>query len=168
MAEPHQHLNAMTEHEAAEALRRCCGSERWVARMLSGRPFASAEVLMSRADEHWRGLAREDYLEAFAHHPAIGEDLAKLREKFAGTAGWSSAEQAGVAQAGEQTLHALRDGNARYRDKFGYVFLICATGKSAEEMLASLLARLPNDPVQELHVAAAEHEKITRLRLAKL
>ena len=84
-------------------------------------------------------------LEAFAHHPEIGSDIASLRERFASTAAWSSAEQAGVAGADDATLEALRDGNVRYREKFGYVFLVCATGKTAAEMLALLRARLAND-----------------------
>lgn len=136
--------------------------------MLELRPFASNEALMVSADRVWRRLARADYLEAFAHHPAIGADIAKLRAKFASTAGWSTEEQAGVQSAGEQTLLALRDGNLRYRAKFGYVFLVCASGKTADEMLTLLHERLPNTPEDELRVAAAEHEKITRLRLAKL
>jgi 2-oxo-4-hydroxy-4-carboxy-5-ureidoimidazoline decarboxylase len=163
MAEPHELLNAMDD--AFEALERCCGSRRWVEAMLALRPFPSTAALLESADRVWRGLGREDYLEAFAHHPPIGGDLAKLRAKFAAL---SSQEQAGVSGADEQTLQALRDGNLRYREKFGYVFLVCATGKSAREMLALLQARLPNSPQDELPIAAAEHEKITRLRLAKL
>lgn len=168
MAEPHERVNAMPEQDAEQALARCCGSQRWVQRMLARRPFASTAALMESADAVWRELGRADYLEAFAHHPAIGADVAKLRERFASTAGWSSQEQAGVGGASEDTLLALRDGNLRYREKFGYVFLVCATGKSADEMLALLLARLPHAPADELAVAAAEHEKITRIRLAKL
>ncbi|HEX5658505.1 MAG TPA: 2-oxo-4-hydroxy-4-carboxy-5-ureidoimidazoline decarboxylase [Polyangiales bacterium] len=168
MAEPHAVLNALDTRGAFQALQRCCGSHRWVEGMLRLRPFASTSTLMESADTVWRGLARADYLEAFAHHPAIGADVAKLREKFASTAGWSSQEQAGVQSANEDTLLALRDGNVEYRDKFGYVFLVCATGKSADEMLALLQARLPNAADDELRIAAAEHEKITRIRLAKL
>jgi 2-oxo-4-hydroxy-4-carboxy-5-ureidoimidazoline decarboxylase len=162
MAEPHELLNAMSEAEAAGALIRCCAARRWVDAMLALRPFGSTEQLYQSAERCWRSLERADYLEAFAHHPAIGEDIAKLRDR------WSSQEQAGVAAASEATLRALRDGNVRYRDKFGYVFLVCATGKSADEMRALLEARLPHEPEHELQVAAAEHEKITRLRLAKL
>ncbi len=161
-------LNALDDAAASEALARCCGSQRWVAGMLAGRPFVSTASLMECADTVWRALSRDDYLEAFAHHPAIGADIAGLREKFASTAGWSSQEQAGVQGASEQTLLALRDGNLQYRAKFGYVFLVCATGKSADEMLALLRARLPNAPERELGIAAAEHAKITRIRLEKL
>jgi 2-oxo-4-hydroxy-4-carboxy-5-ureidoimidazoline decarboxylase len=164
VAEPHEVLNALDD--ASSALERCCGSRRWVEAMMALRPFPSSAALMESAECVWRGLAREDYLEAFAHHPAIGGDLATLRDKFA--AGLSSQEQAGVNGADEQTLLALREGNVRYREKFGYVFLVCATGKTAQEMLTLLQARLANSPAHELPIAAAEHEKITRLRLAKL
>jgi len=113
-------------------------------------------------------MEKADMLEAFSHHPEIGSDLAALRQRFASTAAWSSAEQAGVAGADDATLEALRDGNVRYRERFGYVFLVCATGKSAAEMLALLQARLPHDADTELRVAAGEQAKITRLRLEKL
>jgi 2-oxo-4-hydroxy-4-carboxy-5-ureidoimidazoline decarboxylase len=168
MAEPHQRLNAMDATGACQALERCCGSRRWVDAMLARRPFASTDALLESADRVWRGLGREDYLEAFAHHPAIGADVGVLRARFASTVGWSSQEQAGVQSADEATLRALRDGNVEYREKFGYVFLVCATGKSAHEMLALLRQRLPNTPGEELRIAAAEHEQITRIRLAKL
>lgn len=168
MAEPHAVLNALAPAQAAEALERCCGSRRWVSAMLALRPFDSSEALYNAADQVWQGLSRADYLEAFAHHPAIGADVETLRDRFASTAGWSSQEQAGVQAADENTLLALRDGNVRYRNRFGYVFLVCATGKSAAEMLDLLQARIENSAAQELAVAAAEHEKITRIRLAKL
>jgi 2-oxo-4-hydroxy-4-carboxy-5-ureidoimidazoline decarboxylase len=113
-------------------------------------------------------MEKADMLEAFSHHPEIGSDIASLRQRFAATAAWSSAEQAGVAGADDATLEALRDGNVRYREKFGYVFLVCATGKTAAEMLALLRARLAHDPDTELQIAAAEQAKITRLRLEKL
>jgi 2-oxo-4-hydroxy-4-carboxy-5-ureidoimidazoline decarboxylase len=113
-------------------------------------------------------MEKADLLEAFSHHPEIGADIASLRQRFASTAAWSAAEQAGVAGADDATLEALRDGNVRYREKFGYVFLVCATGKTAAEMLALLRARLAHDADAELQVAAAEQAKITRLRLEKL
>jgi 2-oxo-4-hydroxy-4-carboxy-5-ureidoimidazoline decarboxylase len=168
MAEPHQVLNALSAADAAVALARCCASSRWVDRMLALRPYPSTERLYRAADAQWSDLSRDDYLEAFAHHPAIGADLAKLREKFAATASWSGEEQAGVHAADEATLLALRDGNARYRERFGHVFLVCATGKSAAEMLQLLQARIDNTPDDELALAAAEQAKITRIRLGKL
>jgi 2-oxo-4-hydroxy-4-carboxy-5-ureidoimidazoline decarboxylase len=168
MAEPHAWLNGLEANEAAAALRRACGAERWVERMLARRPFASSAELYASAEAEWRGSSREDYLEAFGHHPPIGEDLAELRRRFESTANLSSREQAGVAAADEATLRALRDANAAYRERFGFIFIICATGKSAGEMLAALRERLSNDPERELQLAAAEQAKITRLRLAGL
>jgi 2-oxo-4-hydroxy-4-carboxy-5-ureidoimidazoline decarboxylase len=168
MAEPHHTLNALSEGEAEAALLRCCGSTRWVRAMLAQRPFTSSEALHRAAESVWLVLDQPDYLEAFGHHPQIGADMEQLREKFASVTAWSSQEQAGVRRADEQTLLALRDGNLRYRERFGYVFLTCATGKSARSMLAELHTRLANEPEQELAVAAGEHEKITRIRLDKL
>jgi allantoicase len=128
--EPHERLNAASEADAAALLVRCCGSTRWVQRMLASRPFASRADLLRAAEEAWEGLDRGDYLEAFAHHPRLGADPAKLREKFA-AADLSSAEQARVTQADPATLDALRDANAAYERRFGFVFLLCATGKGA-------------------------------------
>ena len=167
-AEPHAILNAMSIDDARAALLRCCGATRWAAWLLTQRPFASTDALFKAAAGVWTQMEKADMLEAFSHHPEIGSDLAALRERFASTAAWSSAEQAGVAGADDATLEALRDGNVRYRERFGYVFLVCATGKSAAEMLALLQARLPHDADTELRVAAGEQAKITRLRLEKL
>lgn len=166
--QPHEVLNALEPAAAAEALRRACGAEGWVQRMLARRPFASSEALYASADQEWRGSARADQLEAFAHHPQIGESLEALRRRFQSTASLSQREQAGVARADEATLRALRDANAAYRERFGFIFIICATGKTAEEMLAALRSRLDNEPDAELSIAAAEQGKITRLRLEGL
>jgi allantoicase len=166
--EPHAVLNALSIDEARAMLLRCCGATRWAAWLLTQRPFASTEALFKAAAGVWTQMEKADMLEAFSHHPEIGSDLASLRQRFASTAAWASTEQAGVASADEATLEALRDGNARYRDKFGYVFLVCATGRTAAEMLALLQARLSHDAETELRVAAAEQAKITRLRLEKL
>ena len=94
--------------------------------------------------------------------------MAKLREKFATTADWSGNEQASVKQASEEVLQRLADGNEAYYEKFGYIFIVCATGKSAGEMLALLEERLPNDPADEIKIAAGEQEKILEIRLNKL
>jgi 2-oxo-4-hydroxy-4-carboxy-5-ureidoimidazoline decarboxylase len=160
-------LNAMPAEDARAALFRCCGSRRWAAKMLTRRPFASATELFASAGQAFASLDREDWLEAFAAHPRIG-DLGGLRKKFAATADLASHEQSGVASANEQTLRQLADGNRRYEERFGYVFIVCATGKTAAEMLDVLNARLRNSPEQELAIAAAEQAKITRLRLEKL
>ena len=136
--------------------------------MLARRPFSSRAELLAAATETWAQLTPADFREAFTHHPEIGANIDELRQKFATTAAWSSAEQSAVLGANEATLLALRDGNQAYRARFGYSFIVCATGKSAQEMLALLLARLSHEPELELSIAASEQAKITHLRLEKL
>lgn len=160
-------LNAMSPEEARAALLRCCGSQRWADAMTARRPFRSADDAFAVADELATGLHRKDWLEAFATHPRIG-DIDNLRRKFAETADWSAGEQADVAGATDDVLRDLAAGNADYEARFGHIFIVCATGKTATEMLALLRARLSNDPATELRLAAAEQAKITRLRLEKL
>jgi 2-oxo-4-hydroxy-4-carboxy-5-ureidoimidazoline decarboxylase len=162
-----EEFNRLPEAEAREALPRCCGSRRWVEQVVARRPFGSINDLVSAADEAFSNLEPGDWLEAFSHHPKIG-DLDALRAKFASTADWASGEQAGVSMARETTLAALAEGNRAYEQKFGYIFIVYATGKSADEMLELLERRLPNDPEEELRVAATEQMKITHLRLHKL
>jgi 2-oxo-4-hydroxy-4-carboxy-5-ureidoimidazoline decarboxylase len=136
--------------------------------MLARRPFASTHDLLRAADEVWALLDRASYLEAFSHHPKIGEDLSALRAKFGSTASWANQEQAGLRSADERTLLALRDENQAYLARFGFIFIVCATGKSASEMLELLRARMNNEPAFELAIAAREQGKITKLRLEKL
>ncbi len=162
-----QEFNALGEAEAVENLMRCCGSHRWANHVAAGRPFASSEALMKTADSVWHGMEPADILEAFTHHPKIG-DVAGLRKKFAATAAWASGEQSGVNSAAEATIQGLAQGNAEYEAKFGYIFIVCATGKTADEMLAILRSRLGNDPHHELANAAEEQRKITRIRLEKM
>jgi len=161
-------LNARSAEEARAALTRCCGSARWVEAMLARRPFSSPAALHREAEDIWAGLGRDDQLEAFAHHPAIAAGDAELRARAGAAADWSKQEQSGAAGADAATLAALRARNIEYRQRFGFVFLVCATGKSAAEMLALVEERLKNDPDTELRVAAAEQAKITRLRLERL
>jgi 2-oxo-4-hydroxy-4-carboxy-5-ureidoimidazoline decarboxylase len=180
-SEPHAVLNASTASEARAALARCCGASRWVEGMLARRPFASTAALYADAEAVWGALGREDFLEAFAHHPRIGARAGDVASPVASpgadaraaaalqaTAAWASQEQARVSEADAGTQQALRAANEAYLDRFGYIFIVCATGKSASEMLALLRARLPNEPAYELAVAAGEQARITRLRLAKL
>jgi 2-oxo-4-hydroxy-4-carboxy-5-ureidoimidazoline decarboxylase len=162
MLEPHAYLNALSAEQAALALTRCCGATRWVEQLNALRPFASSDALFAAAEQVWNALSVEDHLQAFAHHPRIGE------RKLAPEATLSRREQSGVTQAGEPLLAALHEGNRAYEERFGFVFLVCATGKSAAEMLALLQERLANDRSAELRNAAAEHAKITRLRLQGL
>ncbi len=161
-------LGAASEEQARLALTRCCGASRWVEGMLARRPFADDDAVFAAADEVWAGVAKEDVLEALTHHPEIGASLDKLREKYASTASWSAGEQGAVAVADEATLVALRDGNVAYRERFGHIFVVCATGKSAAQMLELLRARMGNAPQEEIWVAAREQGRITRLRLEKL
>jgi 2-oxo-4-hydroxy-4-carboxy-5-ureidoimidazoline decarboxylase len=168
MTAPHTILNHAADDELGALLRRCCGAERWVLGMRALRPFSSEGALLEAADAVWGVLDARDYLEAFSQHPRIGDDVAQLRARFGDTASLASAEQASVREADEAVLHALRDANEAYYARFGYIFIVCATGKSAPEMLALLRARLRNDPERELGVAAAEQAAITKLRLRKL
>jgi 2-oxo-4-hydroxy-4-carboxy-5-ureidoimidazoline decarboxylase len=161
-------LPAEGDGGARAALTRCCGSRRWIDGMLARRPFGSAAAMHAAAHAVWDALDRADYLEAFSHHPVIGADLADLRARFPTTRAWSESEQAGVAQADDATLRDLQEANRIYRDRFGHIFIVCASGLTAREMLARLRARLPNDPGVEIRVAAAEQAKITDLRLEKL
>jgi allantoinase len=160
-------INAMDADSAREALLKCCGCRCWTDTMVKRRPFFNRSALAAAGEETWFSLTKNDWHEAFAAHPRIG-DLKSLRVKFAATADLCQGEQAGAANADESTLRELAAGNAAYEAKFGHIFIVCATGKSAAEMLAILRSRLPNDPDIELHIAAAEQAKITRLRLEKL
>lgn len=161
-------LNALPKDEATKAFYLCCSSSIWAAQMVSCLPFKSEDDLLAQADKLWNGCKLTDFMEAFSHHPRIGGDLETLRKKFGSTANWASGEQSGVAGASEVVLQALNKGNIDYEDKFGFVFLICATGKSAGEMLEALLKRLPNNKDQEILNAKTEQAKITAIRLKKL
>ncbi len=157
-------IEAAPEDEARQLLRTCCGAGRWVERMLVRRPFGSLEAALDAAREEWFALSADDWREAFSHHPRIG-DRDTLRRRFAATRALSEREQSGVSGASEDVLAALLEGNREYEARFGYIFIVCAAGKTAAEMLALLRARLPNDPQTEIRIAAEEHAKICELRL---
>ena len=164
-------LNALSSEEAQAELLKCCGSTNWARRMAQQRPFPSGGDAMRRlldsADRVWWDLGREDWLEAFTRHPRIGEKAA-AKDASAETRRWSEEEQSGTRSAREQVLAALAKANRAYEQRFGYIFIVCATGKSSEEMLALLQQRLQNDPAAELRMAAEEQRRITHLRLQKL
>jgi 2-oxo-4-hydroxy-4-carboxy-5-ureidoimidazoline decarboxylase len=162
-----ERLNDGALAEASERLRRCCGARRWVEAMLRRRPFRSREHVLRAAEEAFAEMGPEDWREAFAQHPRIGDDAA-VRALPRAEAAWSAGEQAGAATADALVREALALGNHRYDERFGYAFIVCATGRTAEEMLAMLEARLANDPERELRNAAEEQMKITRIRLDKL
>lgn len=132
--------------------------------MLARRPFGSEAELQAAARQEWFALTEPDWREAFAHHPRIG-DRAALEASFPKTHDLSSHEQAGVDSARDEVLTALVQGNHDYYDRFGFIFIVCATGKTAEEMLQLLRDRLPNDRATELRMAAEEQAKITAIRL---
>ncbi len=160
-------LDTGPETEVAATLRRCCASEAWVGRMVASRPFGDFADLRRTAEEIWWDLEASDWLEAFAGHPRIG-DLEGLRTRFASTRSWSAGEQAGVEGVGDDVLQALAEANRRYEEIFGHLFIVCASGKSAREMLALLEQRSTADPADELRTAAGEQQKITEIRLRKL
>lgn len=161
-------LEAMDDTTFADAMRRCCGARRWVDAMVQGRPYRSRTHLLGEAERVWWRLGDGDWREAFEHHPQIGADVEALRAKYAATADWSASEQGGVALADDETLEALAAGNRVYHKRFGHIFIVCATGKTAPEMLDRLRARLDNEPAAELRIAAGEQARITALRLEKL
>lgn len=160
-------LNSLAAEEAAKELRQCCGSSRWAEQISNSRPYETIETLITHADRVWWSLTPDDWLEAFRSHPRIGEK--KTSDKVsAQSQQWSGQEQAGVSSAAQDTVNSLAELNRAYEEKFGFIFIICATGKTSEEMLAALQNRLPNDSDTELRLAAAEQAKITELRLKKL
>ena len=153
-------LNALEPSRAQQEFLRCCGSSTWAASMTAARPFATVAAMQTRGAEIWASLGRSDWLDAFSAHPKIGERR-RVSE-------WSADEQAGMRSADERARVQLGVLNAEYEARFGYIFIVCATGKSPAEMLSMLEARLTNDAERELPIAADEQRKIMALRLAKL
>jgi allantoicase len=160
-------FNNLPRTKAREALFDCCGSRIWTEQMLQRMPFPDLHYVLDTADKTWAALDPSDWMEAFRHHPPIGAKKAESKQS-AKSKGWSKGEQAAAQKSDPKTLETMARGNEEYFAKFGHVFLICATGKSSDEILASLRQRLPNDAGVELRVAAEEQRKITRIRLEKL
>ena len=155
-------FNNLENETAAAHLFACCGSVKWVAAMMREFPFLSEKKLVDQSTESWYQQCSEmDWRESFTHHPKIG-DVKSLTEKFAGK------EQAGVGVASIDIIESLVQANADYEKKFGFIFIVCATGKSADEMLQLLLDRLKNTEEEELHIAMGEQQKITIIRFRKL
>lgn len=152
-------LNGLAADRATTELRRCCGSNRWALAMAAARPFASEDALLAIAERLWWSLDAADWLEAFAAHPRIGDRP---------TSAWSSEEQAAASAASAEVRNRLAHGNRAYEQRFGYTFLVCATDRSAADILDMLERRLPGSAADELQIAAAEQRKITTLRLQKL
>jgi allantoicase len=162
-----EQINRLSRELALKALLDCCDANKWAEQVVAQMPFTSAAQLLEAADKVWAGLQRDDWLEAFRHHPVIGEKQAKAKQS-ANARRLSAGEQSASQKGPPETLAALAAANREYHAKFGHVFLICATGKSSEEILKNLQQRLSNDSEAELRVAAEEQRKITRLRLEKL
>jgi len=160
-------FNSLPAGEAESELLKCCGSKEWARLINAARPFATFDELSAKANQVWWSLTSQDWLEAFHSHPKIGEKKTAAPTSDQSKR-WSEAEQAAVSSGAPETLQALADLNRKYEEKFGYIYIVCATGKSSEEMLRILRERLGNNPDEELRNAAAEQAKITQLRLKKL
>jgi OHCU decarboxylase len=152
-------LNELAPAQAQAALRQCCGSRKWVQRMTALRPFATTDDVLRAADRAAMDLTTADWLEAFAAHPRIGERSASA---------WSQAEQAAALQAAQSVQDRLALGNAQYEDRFGFIFIVFASGKTPEQMLEIMHRRMDNDRETEIRNAAQEQQKITRARLNRL
>ena len=152
-------LNTVPRYRAQDELIQVCGSRAWVRGITGRRPFGNLDRLLRAASEVWWSLDETDWREAFDAHPKIGA---------APTSAWSAEEQSGMRRAGAGVTIDLEAANQEYLAKFGYIFIVCASGKSAEEMLAILRSRLANPPESEIRIAAEEQDKIARLRLEKL
>ena len=160
-------LNHMPPHFLRDELQRCCGAKKWVNTLIAQHPYASEEVLHEISDKAWARCDEADFKEAFLHHPKIG-DIESIKKKFASTSHWSSGEQSGVEEADMGVLEDLAQMNDRYEAKFGFIFIVCATGKSASEMLAMVKERINNEAHKEIHIAAEEQRKIMHIRINKL
>jgi OHCU decarboxylase len=165
-------LNGLPAAAAEAELLACCGASLWAREMAARRPFVNLADLFAAADKIWRSLGSEDWLEAFARHPQIGEKAGEKQiEDEAGrhlSGRWSTEEQSGAKRDSADVMARLAEGNRAYRQRFGYIFIVCATGKTSQEMLAILERRLQNDASAELTIAAEEQRRITHLRLEKL
>ena len=159
-------LNTAPPADAVAAFFRCCGCAGWAGAMAAARPFPTEQALFAAAETEWSKASREDILEAISHHPRIG-DRESLKTRFPETHAWASGEQSGAYEASGKVLEDLAEANREYESRFGHIFIVCATGKTASEMLSLLRARLANDPKAELAITAGEQAKITRLRLEK-
>lgn len=162
-----ERLNELPAEQAAGELLTCCGSREWARQVADRRPFANAAHLLEAADAVWWSLDQADWLEAFRSHPRIGELMAAASQTDQEEQ-WSAKEQEGMNTAAHATRQALVEGNRAYEARFGHIYLVCATGKSGEELIAILTQRLENGSETEIRVAAEEQRKITHLRIEKL
>lgn len=161
-------LNNLSKEEARGELLACCGSSVWADEMVARRPFRSRAEVFVAADEIWRGTSRDAWLEAFRSHPQIGDSRSESGAGGQISRSWSTEEQSAAQHRSAEVTERLAAANRAYRERFGYIFIVCATGKTASEMLAILESRLHNDASAELPVAAEEQRRIMQLRLEKL
>jgi 2-oxo-4-hydroxy-4-carboxy-5-ureidoimidazoline decarboxylase len=154
-------LNTLPRQAAVEQFLSICSSHRWAGSMADARPFGDEAQLQRTAESVWLGLGPDDWLEALAGHPRIGERGGAAEEH-------SRQEQAGMQEASQSVRAAIAAGNRQYEERFGHVFLIAAAGRRPQEILSELTRRLDNSPEEELRVAAKEHARITRLRLERI
>lgn len=159
-------LNTMAPDAAFQWFEATCAAQKWCSAMVSGRPYASIESLLESARHHWLQMGRDDFLEAFQAHPMIG-DISTLKAKFANTQSVAAGEQSGTAEASDETLKALQRYNTDYLARHGFIFIICATGLSAQTMLDALMARIDNSTDKEIRIAAEQQIAITLIRINK-
>lgn len=160
-------IDDVNEAKATEMLRSCCGASRWIAGMVKRRPFRTPDVALRVANEVWGTLEEKDWIEAFDHHPRIGGTKGTLAQDRRGSF-WSEQEQSGAKAAPNDVKSELQQVNENYERRYGFIYIVSATGKTAEEMLADAQSRMHNDKTTELRIAAEEQRKIMELRLKKL
>ena len=158
--------HTLPPEEAATEVLSCCGSHAWAAKLVAMRPFRDQQSLFAAADHCWQNLPEADWLEAFRSHPRIGEKHAE-NKTTAASAAWSRSEQSQMNEADAAILLRMREGHREYEERFGRIFIVCASGKQPAEMLRILEHRLTNDPAQELLESAAQQQQIMQLRLRK-
>lgn len=167
MSEKLEQLNQAAKEKAKSDFLNCCGSQNWAQKMTEARPFSNVAALLNQAKQIWQTLDAKDWLEAFAAHPKIGSRQAAPKQQ-AQSAEWSNAEQSDTQAATDSVLDKLTESNRLYEEKFGFIFIVYATGKSAEEMLGVCKERVRNNTDTEIRIAADEQRKITEIRLKKL
>jgi OHCU decarboxylase len=158
--EPLANFNRASSDEAQAMLAKCCGSSVWIAQLTALRPFSNKAMLFAAADEIWRGLSTDDWLEAFRAHPRIGDSAPK-------SGSWSAQEQAGMTTAGSDLRAAMASANRAYEERFGFIYIVCATGKTAPELLSILETRLGSAREHELQEAAEQQRRIMQMRLRR-
>jgi 2-oxo-4-hydroxy-4-carboxy-5-ureidoimidazoline decarboxylase len=158
--------HALPPEEAAAEVLSCCGSPVWARKLTAMRPFVDEKSLFAAANECWQRLPPADWLEAFRSHPRIGEQHAQ-NKTTATSAAWSKLEQSQMKDADAAILMRMQEGHRQYEERFGRIFIVCASGKRPAELLQILEHRLKNDPAQELLESAAQQQQIMQLRLRK-